>query len=78
MDWSSKVGIIDGSQYQKRIAALKKKGIDTKSIEDTVEKTIQNIKSSDGRSFVIFGEPQSGKTEMMIALNARLLGGMIK
>ena len=73
MDWGSKVGQIEGSQYQKRLAALKGKNINTKSIEDTVDKTIQNIKSSGGRSFVIFGEPQSGKTEMMIALNARLL-----
>lgn len=73
MDWSNKVGKIEGSQYQKRLAALKDKNINTKSIEDTVEKTIQNLRSSGGRSFVIFGEPQSGKTEMMIALNARLL-----
>lgn len=73
MDWSNKVGKIEGSQYQKRLAVLKEKNINTKSIEDTVEKTIQNLRSSGGRSFVIFGEPQSGKTEMMIALNARLL-----
>lgn len=73
MDWGSKVGRIEGSQYQKRLTALKGKGIITKSIEDTIDKTIQNIRTNGGRSFVIFGEPQSGKTEMMIALNARLL-----
>ncbi len=32
-----------------------------------------NIRQGLTRSFVIYGEPQSGKTEMMIALTARLL-----
>lgn len=73
MDWGGLVGKVDGSQYKNRLETLKSKKIDTKSIEDTIEKTIRNLKTSNGRSFVIFGEPQSGKTEMMIALNARLL-----
>jgi hypothetical protein len=73
MDWGSIVGVVGGDQYQKRLATLTSKSIDTRSIEDTVEKTITSLKTSGGRSFVIFGEPQSGKTEMMIALNARLL-----
>lgn len=47
--------------------------MNTVSIENTVEQTIQNLGMAQSRSFVIFGEPQSGKTEMMIALNARLL-----
>ena len=47
--------------------------MDVTAIEETVQKTIDNLKQRDARSFVIFGEPQSGKTEMMIALNARLL-----
>ncbi|WP_338879036.1 Z1 domain-containing protein [Achromobacter veterisilvae] len=73
MHWGSIVGKVGNDQYQRRLAALTDKKIDTRSIEDTVEKTIANFKASNGRSFVIFGEPQSGKTEMMIALNARLL-----
>lgn len=73
MDWSGIVGKVGGNQYQSRLSALTSKRIDTRSIEDTVEKTIHNLQTSGGRSFVIFGEPQSGKTEMMIALNARLL-----
>jgi len=32
MDWGSKVGRIDGSQYRKRLAALKEEKIDTQSI----------------------------------------------
>ncbi|WP_449415199.1 Z1 domain-containing protein [Ochrobactrum teleogrylli] len=73
MDWGSIVGKVGGNQYQSRLAALASRNIDTRSIEDTIEKTTENLKTSGGRSFVIFGEPQSGKTEMMIALNARLL-----
>ncbi|PFG53245.1 replication restart DNA helicase PriA [Marinobacter sp. LV10R520-4] len=73
MKWKDIVGDVGSNQYNKRIASLKEKGLYTDSIENTVDKTIENIKSGNGRSFVIFGEPQSGKTEMMIALNARLL-----
>lgn len=72
-DWSKHIGKAGNDQYRRRIAALNTKGIDTESIEKTVESTIENLAKGQGRSFVIFGEPQSGKTEMMIALNARLL-----
>lgn len=72
-NWANVVGKVGDRQYEERISSLRTKGINTTSIEDTVEKTIKNLKNSSGRSFVIFGEPQSGKTEMMIALNARLL-----
>lgn len=71
--WDDIVGKVGARQYEHRISALKQKGIDTSSIEETIETTIKNLGTSTGRSFVIFGEPQSGKTEMMIALNARLL-----
>ncbi len=73
MDWAKFVGNVGCEQYQSRINSLKADGLNTKSIEDTVNETIGNLQKSNGRSFVIFGEPQSGKTEMMIALNARLL-----
>lgn len=43
-----------------------------KSIENTVEETIRNILEGATR-LAIYGEPQSGKTEMMICLSARLL-----
>lgn len=67
------MGDVGNNQYQDRIQALQSDGMITQSIEDTVEETISNLNKQTGRSFVIFGEPQSGKTEMMIALNARLL-----
>ena len=47
--------------------------MDVTAIEQTVKETIDNLKRREAQSFVIFGEPQSGKTEMMIALNAKLL-----
>ena len=34
---------------------------------------VSNLSSDGGRSFVIYGEPQSGKTEMMICLTSKLL-----
>lgn len=72
-DWTSIVGNVGETQFDDRIASLKKKGVETKSIEKTVKETITNLKTKNSRSLVIFGEPQSGKTEMMIALNAKLL-----
>ncbi|MEM9261957.1 MAG: Z1 domain-containing protein [Pseudomonadota bacterium] len=72
-DWAALVGDIGTDQYDKRIAELNSLAKDTTSIEETVGKTIDNLKRAEGRSFVIFGEPQSGKTEMMIALTAKLL-----
>ncbi|MBI1423343.1 MAG: DNA helicase [Gammaproteobacteria bacterium] len=71
--WDEIVGNVGNDQYDKRIVFLKENNIYTGSIENTVTETIHNIKTGGGRAFVIFGEPQSGKTEMMIALNAKLL-----
>ena len=61
------------SRYAKRLEALKEKRIETKCIEDAVANAVDNINQKSAKSFVIYGEPQSGKTEMMIALTARLL-----
>jgi hypothetical protein len=60
-------------RYKKRINELRKRGYYTQSIEMAVTHAIDNIQRKHARSFVIYGEPQSGKTEMMIALTARLL-----
>lgn len=72
MDWSNVVGNVGTRQYHERIQLLNSTGITTTEIENTVEAVIRNLNKG-SKSFVIFGEPQSGKTEMMIALNARLL-----
>jgi DNA replication protein DnaC len=60
-------------RYKRHIAQLLATGQHVDSIKDTVEAAIKNIVDSNIRSFVIYGEPQSGKTGMMIAFTARLL-----
>src|SRR5579859_2354241 len=60
-------------RYAKQLQRLKDKGTDTTFIDQTVEKAIQNLETANNSSLVIYGEPQSGKTEMMNCLTARLL-----
>lgn len=71
--WAKMVGKVSVAQYQKRLNFLGDKGIDSTAIEKTVTATMDSFNYGDNKSFVVFGEPQSGKTEMMIALNAKLL-----
>lgn len=59
-------------RYLSRLNKLRSGGIDTSLIKEAVEGAIENVKKGI-KSFVIYGEPQSGKTEMMIALTAKLL-----
>jgi len=63
--------ISNKSRYERRIAQLSKDK-ETKNIEEVVNTSIKNIKDGE-RSFIIYGDPQCGKTEMMIALTAKLL-----
>ena len=60
------------NRYERRLARLLLEGQQVDLIKEVVEQAVANIRSS-SRSFVIYGEPQSGKTEMMIALTAKLL-----
>ena len=69
---------IEKLQYEKRIKFLKEDGKYTENIQRTVSATIDNIFKHKAKSFVIYGEPQSGKTELMIALTAKLLDKGIK
>jgi len=60
-------------RFEKRINYLKyEKQLETTQIENGI-KQVSDVLSSGGKSFVIYGEPQSGKTEMMIALTCKLL-----
>lgn len=59
-------------EYDKRINTLKQKGFQTDNIENTVKECIDNIKGGCS-SFVVYGEPQCGKTELMIAMSAKLI-----
>ena len=60
------------NRYERRLAKLVSLGQEVERIKGVVENAVANIQSGQ-RSFVIYGEPQSGKTEMMIALTAKLL-----
>ena len=63
---------ITSNSYDARIEFLKRNNRETLHIESTIDATMHNLMSGK-KSFVIYGEPQSGKTEMMIALTAKLL-----
>jgi DNA replication protein DnaC len=60
-------------QYERQLKRLTDGAKEVVCIEEAVRQAVRNIADMDGRSFVIYGEPQSGKTEMMICLTAKLL-----
>ena len=60
------------NRYERRLAKLVSIGQDVERIKSVIENAVENIEGGQ-KSFVIYGEPQSGKTEMMIALTAKLL-----
>lgn len=60
------------NRYQKRISQLQDDRVVTTSIEESIEQSIKNLEKGI-KSFVIYWEPQSWKTELMIALTAKLL-----
>lgn len=60
------------SRYQKQLDRLSKMGITIDRFQKVTDKAIKNINNGI-RSFCIYGDPQSGKTEMMIVLTAKLL-----
>ncbi len=60
-------------RYAAQLQRLQTAGTPTACIEKTVEGAIANLATAKTSSLVIYGEPQSGKTEMMICLTAKLL-----
>jgi hypothetical protein len=60
-------------QYKKQLARVKKNGAKTDMIAEAVDGAIPKLPKASAGSLVIYGDPQSGKTEMMICLTARLL-----
>ncbi len=61
------------SRYQRQLERIRSKNGYTENIEKAVTAAVKNVFEDKCGSFVIYGEPQSGKTEMMIALTAALL-----
>ena len=60
-------------RYGKQLQRLQKEGISTECVEAAVSNTVKKLAGADTTAMVIYGEPQSGKTEMMICLTAKLL-----
>jgi hypothetical protein len=60
------------NQYDRQLKRLKDDGKEVQCIETAVRGAIENLRQKKGDSFVIYGEPQSGKTEMMICLTGML------
>ena len=61
------------NQYQEQLKRIQAAENQTECIEDAVNGALDNLSDGTQKSFVIYGEPQSGKTEMMICLTAKLL-----
>jgi len=61
------------NQYGRQIDRLMSSDQQVTCIEEAVRGALRNLKDTECKSFVIYGEPQSGKTEMMICLTAKLL-----
>lgn len=61
------------NQYGVQLARIKRDGHVTTMIEEAVADVLANLPKAAGNSLVIYGDPQSGKTELMICLTARLL-----
>lgn len=59
-------------QYEQQLKRVFKAKSFVDSIKNTVDSATRSI-AAKANSFVIYGEPQSGKTEMMICLTAKLL-----
>lgn len=68
---------VNSNRYERRLAKLVSMGQEVDRIKAVIENAVDNTKKGQ-RSFVIYGEPQSGKTEMMIALTAKLLDANFK
>jgi Z1 domain len=61
------------NRYEQQLHRLRQNGKQTTCIEEAVSKAVANISTRTAKSFIIYGEPQSGKTEMMICLTAKLV-----
>src|SRR5271165_594854 len=60
-------------RYPRQIQRLKDKKISPACIEAAVNGAVASLGKNKSSSLVIYGEPQSGKTEMMICLTGKLL-----
>lgn len=64
-------------RYKRRLESLKRRRWDVEHIKAGVDSVVRNFNAG-AESLVIYGEPQSGKTEVMIALTCALLDMHVK
>lgn len=60
-------------QYDRQLQRIKKENNTTTMIDEAVTDVLKKLPKSSSNSLVIYGDPQSGKTELMICLTAQLL-----
>jgi hypothetical protein len=60
-------------QYKKQLDRVKARGEQIDKIAEAVDGVIKTLPTASAGSLVVYGDPQSGKTEMMICLTAALL-----
>lgn len=63
------------NQYDKQLVRVEQEQKQTRMIDDAVDQVVKNLSKASVGSLVVYGDPQSGKTEMMICLTARLIDG---
>lgn len=61
------------NRYENQLQIMRDKGLETRFVETAVEGAIAKLTGGGKNALVIYGDPQSGKTEMMICLTAKLL-----
>ncbi len=59
-------------RFERQIKRMLAQGLETEHVQIAVQKALENLEAGK-RAFVIYGEPQCGKTEMMITLTSMLL-----
>ena len=67
-----RAAVVSG-RYERQLERLRAEVGITSSVEAAVDGVLAQMRSANRVSLAVYGDPQSGKTEMMISLTARLL-----
>lgn len=61
------------NRYDEQIASMEARNLQADCVKIAVDGALKNLAGGGKIAFVIYGDPQSGKTEMMVCLTAKLL-----
>ncbi len=61
------------NRYSLQLNRIREEKLQTDCIKEAVAGVVKNLPTAPSGSLVVYGDPQSGKTEMMICLTAQLL-----